>query len=87
MSRTVSLTVDTTVDVDVDMSDFEDFELIEEIEARGYIIYDSSNPDEPLLSKHDCEAILERVGWDAKPGSDLDSAISKIKSLYYGGVR
>lgn len=84
MSRTVCVTVDTTVDVDVEMSDFDDSDLIDELEERGYKIFDEEDETAPFLNKYDCELILDRIGWDAKPGSELAAAVEKIKRLYYG---
>lgn len=83
MSRTICVTVDTTVDVDVDMEDFTDSDLIDELEERGFIIHDPDDYEDPMLNKEECELILDRVGWDAKPGTDLYSAIEKLKDLYY----
>lgn len=82
--KTLCVTVDTTVDVDVDIGDFEDNDLIEELEDRGYKIFDESDETSPFLNKYDCEMILDRIGWNAKPGSELDYVIEKVRNLYYG---
>lgn len=84
MGKTVCVTVDTTVDVDVDVGDFYDDDLIEELEDRGYKIFNENDITSPLLNKYDCELILNRLGWDAKPGSDLGYVIEKVRNLYYG---
>jgi hypothetical protein len=80
----ITMSVDTTVDVDIDMNKFNDDELIEEIEERGYQVFLKDAADFPLLNKYDCEAILNHIGWDAGPGSELAATLEKIRSLYYG---
>ena len=82
--KTVCVTVDTTVDVDVNITDFDDKDLIDELEDRGYKIFDESDETSPLLNKYDCELILNMIGWDGKPGSELGDVIEKIRNLYYG---
>lgn len=82
MGRTTTVTVD--VDVDVDLDDFEDDDLIEELKDRGYKIFDEGDTTSTLLNKYNCELILDRLGWDAKPGSDLGDVVEKVKNLYYG---
>jgi hypothetical protein len=82
--KSVCVTVDTTVDVDVELTDFNDDDLIEELEDRGYKIFDEEDETSPFLNKYDCELILDRLGWDAKPGSEFGYVIEKIRSLYYG---
>lgn len=86
-SKTVWVTVDTTVDVDVDINEFEDDDLIEELEDRRYKIFHENDESSPFLNKYDCELILDRLGWDAKPGSELEGAIQKIRCIYYGKLR
>lgn len=78
------MTIDTTVDVDVDMEDFDDGELIDELEERGYRVYSPNDPEEPLLSKHECEVVLNLIGWDQRPGSEMHSIVEKLSRMYYG---
>lgn len=82
MGRTMTATVD--VDVDIDLNEFNDDDLIEELEARGYKIFNEGEENSPLLNKYDCELILDRLGWDAKPGDDLGNVIEKVRNTYYG---
>jgi hypothetical protein len=72
------------IDVNVDLDEFDDQELIEELESRGYKIFDEEDETAPFLNKYDCELILDRLGWDAKLGSEFGDVIEKIRSLYYG---
>jgi hypothetical protein len=74
--------IDVTVDVDLD--GFDDQELIDELESRGYKIFDEEEETAQFLNKYDCELILDRLGWDAKPGSEFGDVIEKVRSLYYG---
>lgn len=82
MVRTTTVTVD--VDIDIDLGDFDDDDLIEELEDRGYKIFDEDEETSLLLNKYDCELILDRLGWDAKPGSEFGDVIEKVRKLYYG---
>lgn len=77
-------TTTVTVDVDIDLGDFNDDDLIEELEDRGYKIFDEDDVTSPLLNKYDCELILDQLGWDVKPGSELGDVIEKVRNLYYG---
>ena len=82
MARTTTVTAD--VDVDIDLGDFDDDDLIEELEDRGYKIFDEDDVTSALLNKYDCELILDRLGCDAKPGSEFGDVIEKVRNLYYG---
>ena len=46
MGRSVSIstTVETDVDVDIDTDDFYDDDLIDELEHRGYIVFEKNDP-------------------------------------------
>ena len=83
MSKTTTVTVD--VDVDIDLYDFSDDDLIEELEDRGYNIFHEEDETLTLLDKYDCELILNRLGWDAKPGSEFSNVVEKIRKIYYHG--
>ena len=45
MSRTRTVTVTTDVDVDVDLDDFDTDDLIDELDNRGYTVFDSDADD------------------------------------------
>lgn len=79
MSRTTRVTVDVCMDY------FDDDDLIEELEDRGYKIFNESNPGETdYLDKYECEEILSAIGDNVKIGSPLYNAVEKIRSLRYG---
>jgi hypothetical protein len=46
------------VDVDVDLDDFDDDELADELEHRGYIVYHKDDGSDNFLSKEDRQALL-----------------------------
>ena len=79
MSRMTSVTVDVYID------DFDDDDLIEELESRGYKIFNESNLGETdYLDKYECEEILSAIGNNVKIGSPLYNAVEKIRSIRYG---
>lgn len=49
-------TIDTYVEVEVDLSEWNDHELIDEVESRGYVV---NNIDK--LDRYDWELLLEMV--------------------------
>lgn len=80
----VTVTVDTDVDVDVDLGDFNDRDLKEELESRGYKVISEEDREHEILDKYECELILNELGWDNDPGSDLGFVAKKIMDVYYG---
>lgn len=46
------------VDVDVDLEDFDDDELVSELESRDYVVYHKDDERDDLLSKEDRHALL-----------------------------
>lgn len=46
------------VDVDVDLKDFDDDELADELESRDYVVYHKNDERDDLLSKEDRRALL-----------------------------
>jgi hypothetical protein len=77
--------IDVTVEDWNDLSEFDNQELIDELESRGWIVSEGKGKETAqFLNKYDCELILDRLGWDAKPGSEFGDVIEKVRSLYYG---
>lgn len=58
------------VDVDVDLEDFEDDDLVEEVKSRGYIVYDEDD-DKPFeFTKDEIAALKQLIAQqDPKVGS------------------
>jgi len=75
MGITVSVDVGA-VDVDVDIDDFSDQDLISEVEARGYVVFDYAesllNPVEPFTAE-ELEALQKMI----------DDSNPKIGSVLY----
>jgi hypothetical protein len=59
---TVYKTID--IDVDVDADDFDDVDLIDILEQRGYIIFGGKSMSGPL------HAIVDAISLGDKPGAD-----------------
>lgn len=77
-----TVTVDTTVDVDIDLEDFDDSDIIDEIKERGYKVYGEDDEDEHHLSRYELEKLTEIIG-EQKVGSELWSVREKL----YGMLR
>jgi hypothetical protein len=74
-----------TVDIEIDIDEFSDDELIEEIKYRGYKIYDEEVHYAPLLDKYECEVILAALeAQEVRIGSELYTVISKLRDIYNG---
>lgn len=79
---TISVDVGT-VDVDIDLSDFDDDELADELEDRGYTVIYHTDYNEFLFSKSDTELLLTLIDREnAKPGTDLH----RIRDVLVYGV-
>ena len=46
------------VDVDVELEDFDDDELVDELESRDYVVYHKNDGRDDFLSKEDRHALL-----------------------------
>lgn len=58
-----------TVDVDVYLDDFDDQDLVEELENRGYSCYEDPNKpsgDPPILSRNDLVLLRQLLDTDLK---------------------
>jgi len=74
----VTVSVDVGyVDVDVDLEDFDDDDLIEELRLRDYVILDS---EEMYLSREDAKFLKDLIDNELKPsvGSQLYSIREKL---------
>lgn len=68
---TISLDVGY-VDVDVDLEDFEDDDLVEEVKSRGYTVYDEDDANPFGFTKNEIDALKQLVEQqDPKVGSVL----------------
>ena len=61
-----SKTVTVDVDVDVDIDDFEDQELIDELESRGYKCITDDDFDDKQISKQDILVIIGLLDRDVR---------------------
>lgn len=70
----VTVSVDVGyVDVDVDLEDFEDDDLVEEVKSRGYVVYDEDD-DNPFEFTKDEIAALKQL---------IDQQDPKVGSVFY----
>ena len=74
-----TVTVNTDVDVDIGIEDFDDDDLIEEVESRGYKVYESHTPEEKNLSTLADE--MEEVVWRYTRGY-IEDAMLLLERLY-----
>jgi len=73
--KTIYTNVD--VEVDIDLDDFSDDELIEELEQRGYKTLKYETP----LERSDIEKIINILG-DPRIGSEEYFLLEKMRFLY-----
>jgi hypothetical protein len=75
----ITKTVD--VDIDYDVDDFSDDELIDELEDRGYRVYQRGSKNQQMLLE-----ALEADGYEIrKPGTsrnEIEDAFNKLYDLY-----
>jgi hypothetical protein len=78
----ISITVDVGyIDIDVDMSDFDDSDLIEELESRNYVVIKKDKETEYLLSiftKDDLKSILELIDKSKNTSHQVEFIRNKI---------
>lgn len=65
------------VDFEIDLDEWDDDELIEEIKGRGYEVV-KEDPIEKVLSPEELEALRGAI-QDSEPGSLLYSVYEKIR--------
>ena len=72
----ITKTVD--VDIDYDVDDFSDDELIDELEDRGYRVYERNSKSQQSLLE-----ALEADGYEIrKPGSSRSEVVDTLNNLY-----
>jgi len=76
MTTYKTVSVETTVDVDIGLDEFDDADLIEEIEERGYVIINQKDVIEPL-DRNDIEILINFIGSQTI-GSDLWNISDKL---------
>ena len=79
MTTYKTVSVETTVDVDIGLDEFDDADLIEEIEERGYVIINQKDVIEPL-DRNDIEILINFIG-EQPIGSDLWNISEKIYQI------
>jgi hypothetical protein len=67
-----------TVDVDVCIDEFDDQDLVEELESRGYTVLTEDDPYEPL-TKQEVLLIMDKFSG-AKPGTDEYEIYEKMRT-------
>ena len=75
--KTVS--VDTTVDVDIDLDDFDDSDLVDEVKERGYFVFEKDDY-ETGLDKYEIQILTKEIG-EQPIGSDLWRIREKLFSI------
>lgn len=56
--------IETFVEVDVDLDDFQSDELIDELEARGYIVMDKDDSDAPESIRNEIQKLKDDfINW------------------------
>ena len=74
-------TISTYVDVDVELDEFEDDELVEELEQRGYQVFKESREVESF-DRYDWQTLIELI--DCQPRTiELDRVREKILGARY----
>lgn len=60
------------VDVDVDLEDFEDDDLVEEVKSRGYVVYDENDVNPFEFTPEEIDTLKQLIDeQDPKVGSVL----------------
>jgi len=72
-------TVWTEVEVDVDLGDFSDKDLQEELESRGVILDTGSNPDQ-------IQALLEQIWLLRRTGQSYEAQLDQLLWATIGRV-
>jgi hypothetical protein len=67
-----------TVDVDVYLDEFDDQDLVDELQDRGYTVLESDDPYEPL-TKQEALLIMDKFSG-AKPGTEEYEIYEKMRT-------
>jgi hypothetical protein len=82
MSTTVTKWIE--VDIDVEMDDFEDDELIDELKLRGYSV--QHNEDGPPLDMQYIRELADKVYWHARDHGQLNHELRNLVSELTGKI-
>jgi len=74
-------TISTYVDVDVDLDDFDDGELVDELEHRGYQVFKEGR-DAESFDRYDLQMLLELIDCQTRT-IELDRVREKILGARY----
>lgn len=74
-----TISVDTTVDVDIDLEDFDNDDLIDEMKERGYKVLEEDE-EYVFLDKYDLETLAKFVG-EQEIGSEMWGIREKIYGM------
>jgi len=74
-------TISTYVDVDVDLDDFDDGELVDELEHRGYQVFKEGR-DAESFDRYDWQMLLELIDCQTRT-IELDRVREKILGARY----
>lgn len=82
MSVTVSKWME--VDVDVELDDFDDDELIDELKLRGYSV--RHNSEGPVLDWDNIHELADKVYWQARDHGQLNPDLRNLISELTGKI-
>jgi hypothetical protein len=74
-------TISTYVDVDVDFDDFDDSEIVEELESRGYNVSKEST-EMQAFDKYEIEYLLDLVDKNEKRDYNYYRVRDKLNNLF-----
>ena len=75
-------TVTVDVDVDIDLDEFDDSELIDELESRGLHVSDNPLPEMEALDKYELEYLLSLVDNAEKRDYNYYKVRDKLNNLF-----
>lgn len=75
-------TVTVDVDVDIDLEEFDDQDLIDELQSRDYIVIDEDDEDEDrMITRIEARMLVEVIGDNQRIGSELWNLREKLFCL------
>lgn len=73
-----------TVDVDVDLDEFSDDELVEELESRGFNVSDEPIPETEAFDKYEIEYLMDMLDKSEKRDYNYYKIRDKLNNLRWG---
>lgn len=73
-----------TVDVDVELDEFSDDELVEELESRGFNVSNNPVPEMQALDKYEIEYLMNLVDKTEKRDYNYYRVRDKLNNLRWG---